>query len=383
MLLLLEPEVMGLSTAYRLSKRGKKVCVLEQSNSPSNLLGASHGESRIIRLIHTDDVYVPMAIESYRLWRGLEHETGTKLYENHGMLWLGDKEGSLERAGILARYNAPHELLNNQQINERYKHLNYDSKWYGVLDHTGGTIFARKCLEALKKASESQGVTFHYGQRMSSWESTGSKVKVVTSAQTFYAKTLVLAVGGWLENTVKNLPVKVQPVAVPVYFWDIADKSGGQCFDLDKRSPNLIISDVWNDQEVFMIPNADYKGKVKFGVHTGEPFVIDSERPTNLIAVNRKVAQKHIQEHIKFLDTRAPSIEVGCLYANTPDKTFLIDKHPEHKNVILVTGFSGTGFKFGVGVGEIVSDLIDNQPPKINLASFSALRKISQPKPKL
>jgi predicted DNA-binding protein (MmcQ/YjbR family) len=65
-------------------------------------------------------------------------------------LWLGNEQDSRERAAILAKYNAPHEFLNNRQINERYKHLNYDSKWFAVLDHTGGTIFARKCLEALK-----------------------------------------------------------------------------------------------------------------------------------------------------------------------------------------------------------------------------------------
>lgn len=71
-------------------------------------------------------------------------------FRNHGLLWLGDEQGSKDRAGILARHNAPHEFLTSQQINDRYKHLNYDSKWFAVLDHTGGTIFARKCLEALK-----------------------------------------------------------------------------------------------------------------------------------------------------------------------------------------------------------------------------------------
>lgn len=44
-------------------------------------MGGSHGESRIIRLIHSEKVYVPMAKESYKLWRLLEHETGSKLFE--------------------------------------------------------------------------------------------------------------------------------------------------------------------------------------------------------------------------------------------------------------------------------------------------------------
>lgn len=64
-----------------------------------------------------------------------------------------------------------------------------------------------------------------------------------------------------------------------------------------------------------MIPSVDFGGKVKFGVHSGEAFDIDSTRPTNLIAVNREISRKHIQDHVKFIDARIPGVEVGCLYA--------------------------------------------------------------------
>lgn len=64
-----------------------------------------------------------------------------------------------------------------------------------------------------------------------------------------------------------------------------------------------------------MIPSVDIGGKVKFGVHTGEAFEIDTTRPTNLIAVNREISRKHIQDHINFIDSKMPGVEVGCLYA--------------------------------------------------------------------
>jgi sarcosine oxidase len=50
-----------------------------------------------------------------------------------------------------------------------------------------------------------------------------------------------------------------------------------------------------------------------------------------------------------------------CLYTNSPDEDFIIDKLPgSEEQVIVATGFSGHGFKFASVVGEILSDLAIN-----------------------
>ena len=46
-----------------------------------------------------------------------------------------------------------------------------------------------------------------------------------------------------------------------------------------------------------------------------------------------------------------------CLYENSPDRHFLIDRLPEHPNVIFGGGFSGHGFKFASVIGEALADL--------------------------
>jgi glycine/D-amino acid oxidase-like deaminating enzyme len=46
-----------------------------------------------------------------------------------------------------------------------------------------------------------------------------------------------------------------------------------------------------------------------------------------------------------------------CMYTLTPDENFVIDRHPEHENLILCGGFSGHGFKFAPVIGEIGADL--------------------------
>ncbi|KAI6230238.1 Peroxisomal sarcosine oxidase [Aphelenchoides fujianensis] len=389
--------VMGLGCAYQLAKRGKRVCVIEQSSGGVNLNGASHGESRIIRLAHSDAAYVPLAIESYKLWRALEHEAGLQLYDNHGLLWLGDQKGTRERAGILARFNAPHEVLDNRQIKERYDHLDYDERWFGLLDYTAGTIYARRCMEALRAVNEKLGVHFRWGIKVTDWRAFDDRVVVSAGFYAFNARSVVFAVGGWLEKFAKGrLSVRVQPVAVPVFYWNIKPQASG-CFETKRKSPNLIISDVWRNEELFMIPNADFEGKVKviggeeglielfvqFGVHMGEDFEIDGLRPTQLVAINRDITSRHLRQHLPTVDHRVPSVETGCLYANTLDRSFIIDRHPDHPNVVLASGFSGTGFKFAPAVGAIVADLLDGRRPRFDVRNFAVTREIDLARAKL
>ena len=46
-----------------------------------------------------------------------------------------------------------------------------------------------------------------------------------------------------------------------------------------------------------------------------------------------------------------------CMYTNTPDSHFIVDRHPRHSEVLVVSACSGHGFKFAPVIGEIVSDL--------------------------
>ena len=46
-----------------------------------------------------------------------------------------------------------------------------------------------------------------------------------------------------------------------------------------------------------------------------------------------------------------------CLFTNSPDEHFVIDRHPESPAVIVVSPCSGHGFKFCSVVGEILTQL--------------------------
>ena len=57
-------------------------------------------------------------------------------------------------------------------------------------------------------------------------------------------------------------------------------------------------------------------------------------------------------------EAAGPTLSVGvCMYTNSPDGHFIIDRHPRHRNVLMACGFSGHGFKFAPVIGEVLAEL--------------------------
>jgi glycine/D-amino acid oxidase-like deaminating enzyme len=59
-----------------------------------------------------------------------------------------------------------------------------------------------------------------------------------------------------------------------------------------------------------------------------------------------------------------------CLYTNTPDYDFLVDTHPAHPEVLLLSPCSGHGFKFASVIGEIAAELTTRGTSSFDLSPF-------------
>lgn len=63
-----------------------------------------------------------------------------------------------------------------------------------------------------------------------------------------------------------------------------------------------------------------------------------------------------------------------CVYTNTPDGDFIIDRLPGHSNIIAACGFSGHGFKFSSGIGEILSQMVVDGESEQDISYFQLSR---------
>jgi glycine/D-amino acid oxidase-like deaminating enzyme len=89
-------------------------------------------------------------------------------------------------------------------------------------------------------------------------------------------------------------------------------------------------------------------------------------------------SRSYLKRRIPTL-TDAPVIESRvCQYENTANGDFLIDCHPNLKNVWLVGGGSGHGFKHGPAIGEYVRALISGQAEVESRFELASKKKVRQ-----
>jgi sarcosine oxidase len=135
--------IVGLSTAYALSRRGVRVAVYERA-VPGN--GQSGGDSRIFRHTHEDPRLVSLALESRALWREWEQDCGRELVTRDGVVSIGPHVR--RRAELMRQAGAVARLIDPAELSERLPLL---ANWEGdaLLDEDGGVIRTRAAIEML------------------------------------------------------------------------------------------------------------------------------------------------------------------------------------------------------------------------------------------
>jgi sarcosine oxidase len=92
---------------------------------------------------------------------------------------------------------------------------------------------------------------------------------------------------------------------------------------------------------------------VKIGFHAIGPEVDPDHRdPTPDPAIQEQL-QRYAELWLPGVDHRS-AVSTTCLYTQTPDHHFVIDRQGP---IIVAAGFSGHGFKFGPALGELVARL--------------------------
>jgi sarcosine oxidase len=183
------------------------------------------------------------------------------------------------------------------------------------------------------------------------------------------ADQYVFACGPWLgklfPETIGN---QVRPTKQDVFFF------GTPAGDDRFSSARLPVWADHRDRFVYGIPAADGRGFKVADDTRGIEF-----DPTSGERAVSEDGLKAMRDYIAFRFPAmkdAPLVETRvCQYENSPDNHLIIDRHPAAKNVWLVGGGSGHGFKHGPVVGEMVAELVmegKDPNPIFRLARFGS-----------
>ncbi len=344
---------MGSASAFHLARRGVRVLGLEQFQ-PLHQQGSSHGLTRIIRLAyHEHPSYVPLLRRSYELWHELEADAARELLIITGSLEGGPEDGPMFRGALQAaeEHDLEHEVLDLGELTRRYPvYENLDPSTRVVWQPDGGFLLAEETMQAHFDGARAAGAELRFGEPVRAWEATDGAVRVETDSGTYEADRLVICAGAWARRMVPDL----ERLAVPerqVLAWLTPKRP--EAFTVD-RFPVFILDVTGGSYYGF--PVHDGHGlKIGWYHHFREP--IDPDDPDRSTRPDDEAAlRSFVERHLP--DAAGPTEMLrACLFTNSPDEHFIIDRLRGMPQVSIAAGFSGHGYKFCSVVGEIMADL--------------------------
>jgi sarcosine oxidase len=357
----------GSATAYALASRGASVLGFDRF-ARGHTLGSSGGLSRIIRLSYYEHAdYVPLLRRAWDLWRDLERASGETLLTQTGGLYAGDPDGELvSGARTSARaHGLAHSLLDTPALRSRYPLFEWLDGWVGLFEEQAGWLAPERCIEAHLGLAERAGATLRFEEPVERLESTFNGVRVTTPTGSVEAPQLVLAVGAWLPKLVPFLAAELS-VERNVLFW-FEPRAEREAF---ARLPVYIVEDT--DRLYYGFPYVEGQGLKVAGLHFGDPADPDTIDRTASAADEERV-RAWLRRRVPLANGERRDAKV-CMYTNTPDSHFVIDRLLEDSNVIVASVCSGHGFKFASVIGEILADLVLEGETRHEIGFLSAER---------
>ena len=356
---------MGSAVCYHLARRGLRVLGLERFDIP-HAMGSSHGVTRIIRLAYYEHPsYVPLLRRAYELWRELQAGWGERLLFVTGSIDASGPDEELFRGSLRSceLHDLPHEVLTSAELTRRHPGYRLPPGHMAVYQPDGGFLAAERSVVAHVVAAQAAGAEIHARERVLGWEPDGNGVRVTTDRGTYGAERLVVCAGSWIGKLVPELAEVARPERQALAW-------------LQPDLPEAFAPDrfpVFN----LTVPEGRYYGFPVWGVpgfklgryhhlgEAGDPDPLDREPNATDEALLRRFAERY------FPDAAGPTMALRvCLFTNTPDEHFVLDRHPTLPQVILASPCSGHGFKFCSVIGEILADLAERGETRHDIGLF-------------
>jgi sarcosine oxidase len=346
----------GSAAAYWLAREGGgEVLGLEQF-ALGHDRGESQDHSRIIRLAYHAPAYTALTRHSYAAWAEVEAESGMQLRLKTGGVDLelvgdGGPRFINHYADSMRAADIPHEQLTAQELMRRWPQFQLPEGVQALYQADSGLIDARKANATHVALARARGATILDNTPVRGITPVGDGVVVRTDGATFTARRVVITSGAWTNQVLRDvgldLPLTVTQEQV-TYF---------QTPHLREFAPDRFPIWIWHGGPRDCFYGVPIYGEVatKAGQDVGGDVVTVDTRtfePNPRAAADlRRFLERYIPRAL------GPELYTKtCLYTLTPDRDFVIDTLPEHRQIALAIG-AGHAFKFASLIGRILSQL--------------------------
>ncbi len=364
---------MGAATAYAISRMADKKIILLDRYGLGNEYCSSNDVNRVFRYSYgNDQYYTKMAIESLRLWKEIEKETGQELLIPAGLLML---EGEDEHANkfnessfkTLTNLGLGAEVYEGPELKKRFPQ--FQAK-VGFFDPHGGVLLASKSLETFSSQAGARGVRILEKHVTAFRDKSGLEIET-SHGETIRARKLVVTVGPWSNSFLRDGMTGIIPTRQQLVYLKPSR-------DLVKFQPTSC--PVFFTDHHYGLPAVGIDGVKISNKELTDP--VDPE------TARRSVDQDQIEQCRAACREFIPDLADGevvrtkvCLYDMTENSDFVIDRDPDNRDIVYGYGFSGHGFKFAPLIGKLLAELALDREPSFDVSRFSVRR--SQRKPRM
>jgi sarcosine oxidase len=372
----------GAALAHEMARRGVAVVALD-AFSPPHERGSTTGRTRITREAYYEHpLYVPLVQRAGELWAELEELTGTILFRRTGGLMAGPESGELvQGAAASARaHDLPHEMLDAEGIRRRFPMMQPPPGIVGVYEPNAGVLLLDACIRTLLEQARAYGADVRTGVRVTGWRADSTGVTLETTAGDLRASRAVFTAGAWLNQLLAS-----EHGGPPVQLALGIERQTTHWFEpapgitgLNANVCPVTMLERDDGRMLYTLPDVGHG--VKAALHHGGAQVALGTLDEDTVERAIGLEEEHVVRMLldEWMPGAAHRVLDGsvCLYTNTPDRHFVVDAHPSHDNVQIVSACSGHGFKFATALAEVVADLTLEGDAAFDVSQFGVERVI-------
>ena len=398
--------VVGIFTAWFLNQSGASVVVCEKGRVAGEQSGRNWGW---IRQQGRDEAELPIMMRSIQLWEDVAGSLETDIgFRRGGVAYLAENQARQEKLlqwlAIAEAHGLDSRALDKPALDALIKHGtdNWVGGIYTPSDARAEPFIAVPAVAGLLQA---KGVAIREDCAVRSIDYDASGVSnIVTEAGKIETKRVVCCAGAWSALFMNHLGIRLPQLTVratvarsqpgPDIFAgnaagsDIAFRrriDGGYSFALSDHLEHFVSRASVRNLRTFLpaLRASIHDTRIRPGTrrltaHTRGRWRADQITPFERTRVLHPPPSAWAVNQLKRrADHRLPTlggVEIAEAWAGmieaTPDFVPVMDEMPTLPGLYLATGFSGHGFGFGPGAGEVMADMVLKKPVRFDLSRF-------------
>jgi sarcosine oxidase len=386
-------------TALNLQRMGAHVTLVDMLG-PGNSRSTSGDETRGVRSSYGDrphgELWMRWARQAMTRWKAWDAEYAKPLkmqvfFTTGDIILRSDWEPFLKQTKAWWEKNSiPHEVLPVDDVRKRWPQFSLKDINVALYEPDAGVVRARRATESVAEVFRYEGGRMIIGRVVPPEPGSfdGNTLKL-TNGDTISGDAFVFAVGPWLGKTFALMQNRMRtPLGTVFYYstpigdsrfiypnmpsWNVLGATGWPGLPVDNRGFRVRGGGGGNRA-------ANANGGSTAGSPAPAPASAAAPSPPSPEATDpdlsvRWIDAERVQRSRQFVTDHFPDLKDAplnetraCHYESTSSRNFIIDRHPELRNVWIAGGGNAEGFKSGPVIGEYVAKRVlgDDGDPEI------------------